>query len=279
MAADKNDILAVIDPTRNEQWALRKAVSIAKNRENSRVFAFVCTYSETECDDIAELRLVEIERHTVWLTGLLAAFAEDGVDIVPVVEWNANWREAIATAATDVEASLVVKRASGRPKSLASSDRELIRTLQSALLLVKHDPAREMRKVLVAVDFNATDDGHVALNDAIVALGRRIRGSSEVIELHAVSAYPQSDKFVHPPDVAKRLEIDRSNAHVRHGSAADVIPDMANKIDADLVIVGSVGRRGLAGITVGNTSEKILTDIHADVLVLVREEGAERSAA
>ena len=279
MAADKNDILAVIDPTRNEQWALRKAVSIAKNRENSRVFAFVCTYSEAECDDIAELRLVEIERHTVWLTGLLAAFAEDGVDIVPVVEWNANWREAIATAATDVEASLVVKRASGRPKSLASSDRELIRTLQSALLLVKHDPAREMRKVLVAVDFNATDDGHVALNDAIVALGRRIRGSSEVIELHAVSAYPQSDKFVHPPDVAKRLEIDRSNAHVRHGSAADVIPDMANKIDADLVIVGSVGRRGLAGITVGNTSEKILTDIHADVLVLVREEGAERSAA
>ena len=54
---------------------------------------------------------------------------------------------------------------------------------------------------------------------------------------------------------------------------------MANDIDADLVIVGNVGRRGLKGITVGNTSEKILTDINADVLVLVREEGAERSAA
>ena len=279
MAADKNDILAVIDPTRNEQWALQKAISVAKNRDNSRVLAFVCVHSDAECDDSAELRSVEIERHSIWLAKLLQQFAEDGINIVPVVEWSADWREAISAAASDGEVFLVVKRASGRPKSLASSDRELIRTLRSALLLVKHDPAREMQKVLVAVDFNAADEGHIALNDTIIALGRRIRGSNEKIELHSVSAYPQSDKFVHPPDIAKRLEIDRSNAHVRHGSAAEVIPAMSNRIDADLVIVGSVGRRGLAGITVGNTSEKILTDIYADVLVLVREEGAERSAA
>ena len=193
--------------------------------------------------------------------------------------WGADWREAITDAAMDGEVNLVVKRASGRPRSLASSDRELIRTLQSALLLVKHNPGREMQKVLVAVDFNATDEGHLALNDAIIALGRRIRGSNTNIDLHAVSAYPDSDKFIHPPDIANNLEIDRSNAHVRQGSAADVIPAMANDIDADLVIVGNVGRRGLKGITVGNPSEKILTDINADVLVLVREEGAERSAA
>lgn len=279
MATEKNDILAVIDPTRTEQWALQKAISLAKNRENSRVFAFLCAHSEAECDDPGELRSVEVRRHTLWLTGILADLAEDGVDIVPVVEWSANWREAIAGAVVDAGVNLVVKRASGRPKSLASSDRELIRTLQSALLLVKHDPSREMKKVLVAVDFNATDDGHVALNNAIMALGRRIRGSNMEIDLHAVSAYPDSDKFVHPPDVAKNLDIDRSKAHVRQGSAAEVIPGMANEIGADLVIVGNVGRRGLAGITVGNTSEKILTDIYADVLVLVREEGVERSAA
>ena len=84
---------------------------------------------------------------------------------------------------------------------------------------------------------------------------------------------------MHPPDVARNLEIDRSRAHVRQGKAAEVIPAMANEIDADLVVVGNVGRRGFAGITIGNTSEKILTDIQADVLVLVKEENAERSAA
>jgi universal stress protein E len=151
--------------------------------------------------------------------------------------------------------------------------------MQSALLLVKHDPVKEMQKVLVAVDFNATDGSHNALNDAIMDLGKRIRGSDGTIELHAVSAYPESDKFVHPQDVAKTLDIDRSRAHVSWGSADEIIPEIAKKIGADLVIVGNVGRRGLSGITVGNTSEKILTDIESDVLVLVQEEGTERVAA
>jgi hypothetical protein len=106
-----------------------------------------------------------------------------------------------------------------------------------------------------------------------MGLGRRIRGSIGKMELHAVSAYPESDRFIHPPDVAKTLDIDRSQAHVRQGSACDVIPAFANKIKADLVIVGNVARRGLSGLIVGNTSEKILTNIKSDVLVLVREEG------
>lgn len=279
MATDRNDILAVVDPTRVEQWALQKAVSIAKNRKESRVYAFLCAYSGTECDDPAELRSVEVRRHTIWLTELLAEYADEAVKIVPIVEWNADWRTAICNTAMDAGVNLVVKRASGRPKALASSDRHLIRSLQTALLLVKHQPAEEMRRVLIAVDFNATDRSHVALNKAIMALGQRIRGSSDSIELHVVSAYSESEKFVHPPDVAKDLEIDRSRAHVRQGHAADVIPHTANEIDADLVIVGSVGRRGFSALKSGNTSEKILTDIHADVLVLVTEEDVERSAA
>ncbi len=279
MATDTTDILAVVDPTRDEQWALQKAVMIAKNREDSNVYAFLCAYSKAECDDPAELRAVEVRRHSAWLDERIADYAVEDVNIVPIVEWSADWRAAIVNAAMDSGVNLVVKRASGRPKSLASSDRQLIRSLKSALLLVKHEPAAEMKKVLVAVDFNAADPNHVALNEAIMALGKRIRGSNDAIELHAVSAYPESGKFVHPPDVAKTLEIERSQAHVRHGSAADVIPGTANEIGADLVIVGSVGRSGLSALTSGNTSEKILTDIFADVLVLVAEESAERTAA
>lgn len=273
MATDKIRVLALLDPTRSEQWALQKAISIAKNRDDMVVYAFVCAHSDAECDDFAELRAVELTRHMIWLDEILAGFGDDGMNVERIVHWNVDWREAICLFAKKAEANLVVKRASGRQKSLASSDRQLIRTLQSALLLVKHDPAREIQKVLVAVDFNAIDKSHSALNDAIMNLGKRIRGSIGKMELHAVSAYPESDKFIHPPDVAKTLGIDRSQAHVRQGSACDVIPVFANKIDADLVIVGNVARRGLSGLIVGNTSEKILTDIKSDVLVLVREEG------
>jgi len=273
MATEKIRILAVLDPTRSEQWAMQKAISIAKNRDDTEVYAFLCAHSDAESDDSAELRSVELRRHMIWLDEILAGFDVDGIDVKRIVEWNDDWREAICLFAKDAEVDLIVKRASGRQKSLASSDRQLIRNLRSALLLVKHDPAREIQKALVAVDFNATDESHTALNDAIMKLGKRIRGSIGKMELHAVSAYPETDKFIHPPDVAKTLDIDRSQAHVRQGSAYDVIPTFANKIKADLVIVGNVARRGLSGLIVGNTSEKILTDIKSDVLVLVREEG------
>ena len=58
-----------------------------------------------------------------------------------------------------------------------------------------------------------------------------------------------------------------------------MIRDVAKEIDADIVVIGNVGRRGLSGITIGNTSEKILTDVRSDVLVLSEELAEEKSAA
>jgi len=273
-------IMAVIDPTRDDQWALKKALSIARNRAGSTITAFLAVFSDTRCDNPERLRLVELARHRMWLDAQLKPFDHDGVTVQAEVVWDADWREAVCLAAERGRYDLVIKHASARPASLANSDRQLIRSLRdSALLLVKHDPQQELRKVLVAVDFNAADESHAELNNAIIALGKNLRGSGEAIELHSISAYPEADRFVHPPDVAKMLGIARSQAHVRQGSAAEVIPQMANRIHADLVIVGNVGRIGVAGVTIGNTAEKILAEIEADVLVIVLEEARARSAA
>lgn len=263
--------LAVIDPTRNEQWALQKAVMMAKAQQGATVVAFLCVHSAAKCDEPERLRNVELCRCRSWLDRILLGFAGAGVPIEPIVEWHGDWPQAVCAAAQSFGADLVIKRASGRPSSLASSDRRLIRTLNVPLLLVKHDPVGELRKLLVALDLNATDEAHVALNGAIVALGLQIRGSDPGIELHSICAYSSSDRFVHPPDIARMLGIKRSEAHVARGVAAEAIPRTANAIHADLVIVGNIGRRGVSGVTVGNTAEKILTDIEADVLVLVHE--------
>lgn len=280
MNTQSNYILAVIDPTRTEQWALQKAISIAKNREGSKVYVFLGVYSNATCDDRVQLREAEFRRHQLWLDEILAGLGDVGVPLEAIVEWHQDWREAICETVLETGVNLVVKRASGRPKSLTSSDRQLIRNLHGcALLLVKHEPTAETRTILAAVDFNAQDEGHRALNESIIGLAKRIRGGNEDVELHSVSAYSESDKFVHPPDVAKTLEINRANAHVRQGAAGEVIAQTANKIQADLVLVGNVGRRGLSGITLGNTAEKILAGIGADVLVLMQDVQEQRSAA
>jgi len=279
MKHEMTRILAVVDPTRREQWALQKAVLMAKMIRGAEITALLCTYREADCEDPAEFEVVELERNRRWLDDIVAGFAETGVAIDTVVTWRDDWRQAIAEVAAERNAELVLKRASHRPKSLASSDRQLIRSLHCALLLVKSEPVSALRKVLVAVDWNAGDHDHVALNETIIDFGRRLRAAGDELELHAVSAYPDSDRFVHPPDLAKKLGVDRNYAHVRQGKAVDIIPDMASEICADLVVVGSVGRHGISGLTAGNTSEKILEDIHTDVLVIVREEGLARTAA
>ena len=81
-----------------------------------------------------------------------------------------------------------------------------------------------------------------------------------------MNAYSGSIHFVHPPDLAKRVGIDRMNAHTSDGSPADVIIEYARDIKAELVIIGSVARHGVTGLVFGNTSEDILDTLECHIM-------------
>ena len=52
------------------------------------------------------------------------------------------------------------------------------------------------------------------------------------------------------------------------GYASEEIPDFADKIKADLVVMGTVGRTGISGFIIGNTAETILNRIKCSVLAI-----------
>lgn len=56
--------------------------------------------------------------------------------------------------------------------------------------------------------------------------------------------------------------------HICAGIPADEIASAAKKHKADLVIMGNVGRKGIKGFIFGNTAEKALLRLGADVLML-----------
>ena len=58
------------------------------------------------------------------------------------------------------------------------------------------------------------------------------------------------------------------HVHVVKGATAEVISATAEELDVDLIIIGTVGRSGIKGRVVGNTSEKILDHTGADILVV-----------
>ena len=56
--------------------------------------------------------------------------------------------------------------------------------------------------------------------------------------------------------------------HLLKGDAGELIPDLAIQERADLVIMGTVGRTGIAGFFIGNTAEKVLDVVDCSVLTV-----------
>ena len=48
----------------------------------------------------------------------------------------------------------------------------------------------------------------------------------------------------------------------------DIIDDVAEKLDAELVILGTIGRTGLSAALIGNTAEHVIDQLNCDVLAL-----------
>lgn len=56
--------------------------------------------------------------------------------------------------------------------------------------------------------------------------------------------------------------------HLRRGAPATVIPETAAWLQADLVVMGTVARTGIAGLFIGNTAEAILQQLSCSVLAV-----------
>ena len=69
-------------------------------------------------------------------------------------------------------------------------------------------------------------------------------------------------------DLARRHAIPVQSIRTRTGEVHRVVPSMANRLQAQLVVMGTVGRRGLTARLMGNTAERVLTRLGADVLAL-----------
>ena len=66
----------------------------------------------------------------------------------------------------------------------------------------------------------------------------------------------------------KLIDFLKPEKHLIKGFPSKVIPEFAQKIDADLVVMGTIGRTGIPGLIIGNTAEDILNQIHCSVLAV-----------
>lgn len=194
---------------------------------------------------------------------------------------------------------LVMKAPAGgikRPRVLfGSTDQALMRKCPCPVWIVKPERKKYFRKILAAVDLNLNEPESEPLAKQIVSIATSL-AKQERSELHVVHAWhlagesklrgrqiyaAKVDKILDEMRAAcagqlqallKPYPYDKLTVHLVKGRAAAIIPEAVEKLEIDLVVIGTVGRSGVSGILIGNTAETVLNSVDCSVLTLKPED-------
>ncbi len=292
-----NHILAVIEPDNDNQPALSRALEIAE-KTGATVTAIMVVYDFSydmttmlSPDEREAMRDAVTKDRSAWLAAQLKNQGNDNVEVV--VEWNNRAFEAIIHYVLDNEVNLVVK-GTRRHDDLASviftpTDWHLLRKCPSPVLLVKEHGWPIDGNIIAAVNVGTEDDEHAQLNDKLTHIARDYANLLSG-HVHLVNSYPGTplniaievpgfdpDRYNHSVRMhhleemqahAKKHAISVDHCHVKEGMPEKVVPQIARDIDAELVIIGTVGRVGLSAALIGNTAEHVIDDLDCDVLAV-----------
>jgi universal stress protein E len=210
--------------------------------------------------------------------------------------WDAPAAEAVIRRACATRTDLII---AGRHRGahfpgpwLSMGDWELLRRSPLPVLLVKKPGHYRRRPVLLAaVDPNHALDKPARLDDAILSAGTAVshalRGALHTVhasgEIPLLAPLPRSlnaeqaaaryqrlisDAEARYQKLLNRHRIGRSRRHLLHIPPADAIQQVAQRLHADIVVVGAVSRRGWQRLLLGSMAETLLDPLECDLLVI-----------
>jgi universal stress protein E len=185
-----------------------------------------------------------------------------------------------------------------------STDMHLLRKCPCPVWITRPDDRPNYECVLAAVDFDLDRiDGpeDEALTRQIVEIASSL-AISDFASLHLVHVwdapgemtvrswannpaeagmlYAESERVRHDAAFARLSERMRERLgteafdhlaprfHLRKGAATKVIPETAKELQAEVLVMGTLARRGIAGLLIGNTAETILEQVQCSVLAV-----------
>lgn len=297
MKAPKS-ILVVISGRRKTHEALERALLFATDQDvhlhifNSIYEPVMELTDVMSSDHRKEMKKQYIADRTLYMDDIAAALTKKSIKSSVHVAWHRELHEAIESAALELKPDLVIKRISADAHSLnpfaMPVDRHLLRYCPAPLMLVKN--AQWFRgPIIAAVEPQASDQKHVALNNAVIdyakLLGKMTDNSVRVVSSYIVPSMspaiglPGVDYDLIRKDTFKFYEqkmqtlvathnIALRDMHIIEGHANRAIPNFVEQIHGQLVVLGTVGRTGLSAAFIGNTAEHVLAELSCEVLAI-----------
>lgn len=279
MAAENNyafeKLLVVVDPTEDEQPALERALATSELDIHPAVHVFIgVDLSHTNSGANNQ----KLFKHTDELAALLQPLRDKDITFTAEVCWASPWQEAILEAARQHDVDMIIVPDYSAKKDTSSARTGLFRRLSDTkwgllrnapcpVYFVRPNPGRKRSTILAAVKTQTVEAKYDALNEKIISRGKWL-ASLFGAEFHVVNAYSDSTSYPDHGQLRRITDMDASKVHIKLGSPEDVIADVAEEIGADIVVIGTLARKGVLGAMRGNTSEKVLNKLTQDVFTL-----------
>jgi len=282
----KTRLFVVTDPTAEHQVALLKALLIAKMAD-CEIHAFLSVYRDRK-EGAADASRQDFERQSLadaeqWLEHQLEPCRVAGISVAKEVVWNSQWHEAALQSIAKSECDLVIKSSFHHSKSRRfygkTSDFNLMRHCACPILFVHQAQEWRSNRVLACVDLESTDNQHARLNGVVV---RDARALAEVVgmDMYIAAAHRgtiDADNLpikahgheVGPDQLSQLFGVDKSRVSLRQGETVATLKTICDEIDPSIVVLGTLARSGIRGKLIGNTAEKLLDQIEADVLTVI----------
>lgn len=253
----------------------------------------------------AELHDIAVSEKRVWLDEAVKSASADGVPIETKVLIGKPSVEIIRQVLRD-EHDLIIKCAevSGglREVLFGSTDMHLMRKCPCPVWIIKPTECHKYRRILAAVDRDPDEAVKDVLNRQILKMSTSL-ALTEFSETHIVHAWnlvaedffrsrrsglsgAEVDVMLEEEATARErwlenlvktygskadknaVDILEPQLHVIKGHARKVVPEIARKLEVDLVVMGTVARSGIDGFFMGNTAESILAQLDCSVLTV-----------
>jgi nucleotide-binding universal stress UspA family protein len=233
------------------------------------------------------------------LQALVDRAAEQGVSARVTVTFGKAFVEITREVLRGGHDLLIKGTPAGRAEGLVSTDMHLMRKCPVPIWVIKGDFTSPPMRILAAVDPDPEEPENDPLNGRILQLASSL-AAMEGAELHVVHAWQvvgeamlrsgrarltarEVDALEHGIEDSHRYRLKAllsaygrpevtTVSHVAKGDPADVILDAADAQAANLIVMGTVARTGLAGFFIGNTAEEVLKRAGSSLLT-VKPEG------
>lgn len=295
-----NKLLVVIDPDEDNQKALNRALDLASRIEDCQVTLFLTIYdfsydmttmlSSTERNT---MRNAVIQDRKEWLQELIEEAHLSTKLIDTHVAWHNRPYESIIRFVLEGQYDMVIKATHEHDilKSVifTPTDWHLLRKCPCSVLLVKEHDWPDNGKIIGAINAGTDNTDHIKLNETIMAacntMSRLLNAQTYLVNAYPptpmniaveipefdVNEYKDSMLEHHKSAIENFCDqhgVDHSFSVCEEGMPEDVIPKVAERLDAELIVIGTVGRSGISAALIGNTAEHVIDNINCDLLAL-----------